>query len=127
MSYLLTSLVVELANNTTFLKVVVLVGFGLGILIFGLSALGAPAVWNLDKSGSYECGFDPFEDARSRFDVRFYLVALLFIIFDLEVAFLFPLVGGTFPAAGVAVATVFLGVLTLGFVYEWSEGALQWS
>jgi NADH-quinone oxidoreductase subunit A len=59
--------------------------------------------------------------------VRFYLVALLFIIFDLEVAFLFPLVGGTFPTAGVITAVVFLGVLTLGFVYEWSEGALQWS
>lgn len=127
MSYLLTSLVVELANNTTFLKVVVLVGFGLGILIFGLSALGAPAVWNLDKSGSYECGFDPFEDARSRFDVRFYLVALLFIIFDLEVAFLFPLVGGIFPVGGLAGVVLFLTILTAGFVYEWGAGALQWS
>jgi NADH:ubiquinone oxidoreductase subunit 3 (subunit A) len=118
---------VELANNTTFLKVVVLVGFGLGVLIFGLSALGAPAVWNLDKSGSYECGFDPFEDARSRFDVRFYLVALLFIIFDLEVAFLFPLVGGTFPVGGLAGVVLFLVILTAGFVYEWGAGALQWS
>lgn len=119
--------VVEFINNTVFLKVVGLLGFGLGALIFGASALGAPAVWNLDKSGSYECGFDPFEDARSRFDVRFYLVALLFIIFDLEVAFLFPLVGGTFPVGGLAGVTLFLVVLTAGFVYEWGAGALQWS
>jgi len=119
--------VVDFLNNCAHLKVVILVGFGLGVVIFGASAGLAPSVFNFDKSGSYECGFDPFEDARSRFDVRFYLVALLFIIFDLEVAFLFPLVGGVFPAAGVAVAVVFLGVLTLGFVYEWSEGALQWS
>jgi len=81
----------------------------------------------LDKSGSYECGFDPFEDARSRFDVRFYLVALLFIIFDLEVAFLFPLVGGTFPVGGLAGVVLFLVILTAGFVYEWGAGALQWS
>jgi NADH-quinone oxidoreductase subunit A len=107
--------------------VVILVGFGLGGVIFGASALLAPSVFNFDKSGSYECGFDPFEDARSRFDVRFYLVALLFIIFDLEVAFLFPLVGGIFPVEGIILAVVFLGVLTLGFVYEWSQGALQWS
>jgi NADH:ubiquinone oxidoreductase subunit 3 (subunit A) len=123
----LRSTLVELTNNVVFLKVVVLVGFGLGVLIFGLSALGAPAVWNLDKSGSYECGFDPFEDARSRFDVRFYLVALLFIIFDLEVAFLFPLVGGVFPVGGLAGVVTFLVILTAGFVYEWGAGALQWS
>lgn len=118
---------VDYLNNCSALKVVILVGFGLGGVIFGVSALLAPSVFNFDKSGSYECGFDPFEDARSRFDVRFYLVALLFIIFDLEVAFLFPLVGGVFPVGGVALAVVFLGVLTLGFVYEWSQGALQWS
>lgn len=118
---------VDYLNNCSNLKVVVLVGFGLGGVIFGASALLAPSVFNFDKSGSYECGFDPFEDARSRFDVRFYLVALLFIIFDLEVAFLFPLVGGSFPVGGIATAVVFLGVLTLGFVYEWSQGALQWS
>ena len=118
---------VDYLNNWGGLKVTAAVAFGLAVAIFAGSAALAPSVFNFDKSGSYECGFDPFEDARSRFDVRFYLVALLFIIFDLEVAFLFPLVGGSFPAAGVAVAVTFLGVLTLGFVYEWSEGALQWS
>ena len=118
---------IDFLNNCSALKVVLLVGFGLGGFIFLASAGLAPSVFNFDKSGSYECGFDPFEDARSRFDVRFYLVALLFIIFDLEVAFLFPLVGGIFPAGGVAVAVTFLVILTAGFVYEWSQGALQWS
>ena len=117
----------DFINNCYSLRGVLVVGFGLGVVIFGASAGLAPSVFNFDKSGSYECGFDPFEDARSRFDVRFYLVALLFIIFDLEVAFLFPLVGGVFPPGGVAVGVVFLGVLTAGFVYEWSAGALQWS
>lgn len=99
----------------------------MGAALFGASAFVAPSVFNFDKSQSYECGFEPFEDARARFDVRFYLVALLFIVFDLEVAFLFPLVGATLPAAGLAGAAAFLVVLTLGFVYEWSAGALQWS
>lgn len=109
------------------LAVVVTVSFGLAVVLFAASAFVAPSVFNLDKSQSYECGFEPFEDARARFDVRFYLVALLFIIFDLEVAFLFPLVGAALPVAGVVAAGAFLVVLTLGFVYEWSEGALQWS
>jgi NADH-quinone oxidoreductase subunit A len=109
------------------LTVVAAVSFGLAVVLFAVSAFVAPSVFNFDKSQSYECGFEPFEDARARFDVRFYLVALLFIIFDLEVAFLFPLVGATLPAAGVAGMVSFLVVLTLGFVYEWSEGALQWS
>ena len=109
------------------LTVVVVVSFGLAVVLFAASAFVAPSVFNFDKSQSYECGFEPFEDARARFDVRFYLVALLFIIFDLEVAFLFPLVGATLPVAGITGAAAFLVVLTLGFVYEWSEGALQWS
>lgn len=118
---------VDFVNNLTGLKVVLLVSFGLAGVIFGVSAGVAPSVFNFDKAGSYECGFDPFEDARSRFDVRFYLVALLFIIFDLEVAFLFPLVGATPPVGAILIAVVFLVVLTAGFVYEWFVGALQWS
>jgi len=109
------------------LAAVVTVSFGLAVVLFAASAFVAPSVFNFDKSQSYECGFEPFEDARARFDVRFYLVALLFIIFDLEVAFLFPLVGATLSAAGAVAAVAFLVVLTLGFVYEWSAGALQWS
>jgi NADH-quinone oxidoreductase subunit A len=81
-----------------------------------------------EKLSAYECGFEPFDDARRRFDVRYYLVAILFIIFDLEVAFLFPwavsLKGiGVF---GFLSMLGFLGVLTVGFVYEWSKGALEW-
>lgn len=81
-----------------------------------------------EKLSSYECGFEPFEDARLRFDVRFYLVAILFIIFDLEVAFLFPwaIALGNIGMFGFWSMIVFLTVLTVGFVYEWKKGALEW-
>ena len=80
------------------------------------------------KLSPYECGFDPFEDARMRFDVRYYLVAILFIIFDLEVAFLFPWAVslGALGMFGFWSMIVFLGVLTVGFIYEWKKGALEW-
>ncbi len=81
-----------------------------------------------EKLSPYECGFDPFEDARMRFDVRYYLVAILFIIFDLEVAFLFPWAVslGDIGLFGFWSMIVFLGVLTVGFAYEWMKGALEW-
>ena len=81
-----------------------------------------------EKNAAYECGFDAFEDTRSKFDVRFYLVAILFIIFDLEVAFLFPwaVTLGTIGLVGFWSMVVFLGVLTVGFIYEWKKGALDW-
>lgn len=81
-----------------------------------------------DKNAAYECGFDAFDDARSRFDVRFYLVAILFIIFDLEIAFLFPwaITLGDIGLFGFWSMMVFLGVLTVGFIYEWNKGALEW-
>jgi len=81
-----------------------------------------------DKLSAYECGFEPFEDSRMRFDVRYYLVAILFIIFDLEIAFLFPwavsldAIGGF----GLAAMGIFLTVLVVGFIYEWRKGALEW-
>eukprot|EP01037_Dinobryon_pediforme_P029755 gene29755-biopygen17644 len=81
-----------------------------------------------EKLSAYECGFNAFDDARMKFDVRFYLVSILFIIFDLEVAFLFPW-AITFKAIGAFgfwSMIVFLGVLTLGFIYEWKKGALEW-
>jgi NADH-quinone oxidoreductase subunit A len=83
---------------------------------------------NKEKLSPYECGFDPFDDARIRFDVRYYLVAILFIIFDLEVAFLFPwaVALGDIGMFGFWSMIVFLGVLTIGFVYEWKKGALEW-
>jgi NADH-quinone oxidoreductase subunit A len=81
-----------------------------------------------EKLSPYECGFEPFDDARSKFDVRFYLVAILFIIFDLEVAFLFPWAVSLSRIGGFGFWSmiVFLGVLTVGFVYEWKKGALEW-
>ena len=81
-----------------------------------------------EKLSPYECGFEPFEDARIRFDVRYYLVAILFIIFDLEVAFLFPWAVslGDVGLFGFWSMVVFLGVLTVGFIYEWRKGALEW-
>jgi NADH-quinone oxidoreductase subunit A len=112
----------------------------LPILIFLGIAIGLAAVMvlaslvvarqkpNAEKLGAYECGFAAFEDARGRFDVRFYLVAILFIIFDLEVAFLFPWAVslGNVGLFGFWSMMVFLGVLTVGFIYEWKKGALEW-
>jgi NADH-quinone oxidoreductase subunit A len=90
-----------------------------------LVAFKAP---DAEKLSPYECGFDPFDDARMRFDARFYLVSLLFIIFDLEVAFLFPcaIVFHDIGALGFWSMMMFLAVLTVGFVYEWNKGALEW-
>jgi NADH-quinone oxidoreductase subunit A len=81
-----------------------------------------------EKLSPYECGFEPFADARSKFDVRFYLVSILFIIFDLEVAFLFPWAVslGKIGLFGFWSMMVFLAVLTVGFIYEWKKGALEW-
>ena len=81
-----------------------------------------------EKLSAYECGFEAFDDARGRFDVRFYLVAILFIIFDLEVAFLFPwaITLGKIGLFGFWSMMIFLGVLTIGFIYEWKKGALEW-
>ena len=81
-----------------------------------------------EKISAYECGFEAFDDARSQFDVRFYLVAILFIIFDLEIAFLFPwaISLGMIGMLGFWSMVVFLAVLTIGFVYEWKKGALEW-
>jgi NADH-quinone oxidoreductase subunit A len=83
---------------------------------------------DLDKMSAYECGFDAFEDARGRFDVRYYLVAILFIIFDLEVAFLFPWAVSLADIGmfGFWSMMVFLAILTVGFIYEWRKGALEW-
>jgi NADH-quinone oxidoreductase subunit A len=81
-----------------------------------------------EKGSPYECGFEAFEDARMQFDVRYYLVAILFIIFDLEIAFLFPWAVALedIGVTGFVAMMVFLGVLVIGFVYEWKKGALEW-
>jgi NADH-quinone oxidoreductase subunit A len=88
----------------------------------------APSKPDPEKVSAYECGFPPFDDARMKFDVRFYLVSILFIIFDLEVAFLFPwaITLKSTGLYGFLSMVVFLGVLTVGFIYEWKKGALEW-
>jgi NADH-quinone oxidoreductase subunit A len=101
---------------------------GIAVMIPLASILIARQKPDAEKLSAYECGFEAFEDARIQFDVRFYLVAILFIIFDLEVAFLFPwaitlLDIGIF---GFFSMLIFLGILTIGFIYEWRKGALEW-
>lgn len=93
-----------------------------------LSLVVAKQKPDAEKLSAYECGFDAFDDARHKFDVRFYLVAILFIIFDLEIAFLFPwaVTLGDIGLFGFWSMVVFLGVLTIGFIYEWNKGALDW-
>ena len=100
--------------------------FGLAILVLGLS-LG-PRTQDDAKDSPYECGFEAFEDARMQFDVRYYLVAILFIIFDLEIAFLFPWAVAIREVGlvGFLAMAVFLILLTIGFIYEWKKGALDW-
>ena len=101
---------------------------GLGLVLILAAAILAVRSPDPEKVSAYECGFNAFDDARMKFDVRFYLVSILFIIFDLEVAFLFPW-AVAFKEAGAFgfwSMMVFLGVLTVGFVYEWRKGALEW-
>ncbi len=94
----------------------------------GLSFIIATQKPDSEKLSAYECGFPAFDNARAKFDVRFYLVAILFIIFDLEIAFLFPwaIALGDIGMEGFWSMMIFLGVLTVGFIYEWSKGALEW-
>ena len=104
------------------------VAFALASMIVLASFIVARQKPDSEKLSAYECGFEPFEDARIKFDVRFYLVAILFIIFDLEVAFLFPWAVslGEIGVFGFWSMFVFLAILTVGFIYEWKKGALEW-
>ncbi len=113
-----------------YLPLVVFIGLS---IVIGLALLVAPFIVAFsrpdpEKLSAYECGFEAFDDARMKFDVRFYLVSILFIIFDLEVAFLFPwaVAFKEVGAFGFWSMMLFLGVLTIGFVYEWKKGALEW-
>lgn len=113
-----------------YLPIVIFLGIAVVMAVAAIvgSHVLAPQRPDRDKMSAYECGFDAFEDARGRFDVRFYLVAILFIIFDLEVAFLFPWAVSLSEIGlyGFWSMMVFLGLLTVGFVYEWKKGALEW-
>ncbi len=106
----------------------ILVGSLVGIGPIVLGKLLGPSRPNAEKLSPYECGFDAFEDARIKFDVRYYLVAILFILFDLEIAFLFPWAAAyqEIGLVGFWSVMIFLGILVVGFIYEWKKGALDW-
>lgn len=100
----------------------------LGVVLLSLGFLLSPKRPTAEKLAPYECGFPPFSSARIKFDVRYYLVAILFIIFDLEIAFLFPwaVVIKQVGMQALIAVLLFLGLLTVGFIYEWRKGALEW-
>ena len=104
------------------------VAAGLGILLLVLGFVLGSGSKDAEKLSPYECGFEAFEDSRMRFDVRYYLVAILFIIFDLEIAFLFPWAVSldTVGGFGLLAMAIFLSLLVVGFIYEWKKGALEW-
>ena len=118
----------EFLNNyltiIIFLIIAILLSLGFVVLNFALS----PKNPDPEKLSAYECGFEPFNDSRMEFDIRFYLVAILFIIFDLEIAFLFPwaITLGNIGYFGFFSMMLFLFILTIGFIYEWKKGALDW-
>ena len=113
-----------------YLPILIFLGLGIafGVVPILASYLIAPRKPYSEKLSPYECGFEAFEDSRMKFDVRFYLVAILFIIFDLEIAFLFPwaVVLDEIGWFGFVAMVVFLGILVIGFIYEWKKGALEW-
>ncbi len=113
-----------------YLPILLFIGIagGLSVVLMVVPLIVAPSKPDPEKLSAYECGFPAFDDSRMKFDVRFYLVSILFIIFDLEVAFLFPwaISLGSIGMFGFWSMVVFLGVLTVGFIYEWKKGALEW-
>ena len=106
----------------------IIVGVAVGIIPQALGYLLGPNRPDAAKNSAYECGFEAFEDARMKFDVRYYLVAILFILFDLEIAFLFPWAAALkdIGLVGFWSVIIFLGILVVGFAYEWKKGALDW-
>ncbi len=115
-------------NNYVPILLFLLIGAGVGVAAIGAGWALAPNKPNAAKLSPYECGFEAFEDSRMKFDVRYYLVAILFIIFDLEIAFLFPwaIVLDDIGVFGFWAMMLFLGILVIGFIYEWKKGALEW-
>lgn len=115
-------------NEYLILLIFLIFSLIIAILIFFLSYFIVYQKEDQEKISAYECGFNPFDDARMTFDIRFYLVAILFLIFDLEISFLFPwsLVLSTISIFGFITMILFLLILTIGFIYEWFKGALEW-
>ena len=120
--------VAHLLGNYLPVLIFLAVAGGFGVLLLALGWVFGPRRPDTEKVSPYECGFEPFEDSRTKFDVRYYLVAILFIIFDLEIAFLFPWAVSLDAIGGFGLLSmgVFLAVLVIGFVYEWKKGALEW-
>ena len=110
------------------IAIFLVMGFVFGIAPVVMGRLVAPHRPDVDKNSPYECGFEAFEDSRMKFDVRYYLVAILFIIFDLEIAFLFPWAVALEEIGifGFVAMCIFLAILVVGFIYEWKKGALEW-
>ena len=104
------------------------IGVLVGVVPMLIGKVLSPSLPNAEKLSTYECGFEPFEDARMQFDIRYYLVAILFILFDLEIAFLFPwaVAFKDLDFFGLISMMTFLAILVVGFVYEWAKGALDW-
>ncbi|MAK12578.1 MAG: NADH-quinone oxidoreductase subunit A [Candidatus Pelagibacter sp.] len=118
----------EFLRDYATILIFLFISVGLGFAFIFVNFLFSPNNPDPEKLSAYECGFDAFDDSRMKFDVRFYLVAILFIIFDLEVAFLFPWAVslGNIGLLGFWSMMFFLFILTVGFVYEWKKGALDW-
>ena len=110
------------------IMIFLIIALGLSVVFIALNFILSPKKPDPEKLSAYECGFEPFDDSRIEFDVRFYLVAILFIIFDLEIAFLFPwaITLGNIGLLGFCSMMIFLFILTVGFIYEWKKGALDW-
>ena len=121
-------MVLELLKDYLSIIIFIFVALGLSVGFVVLNYLFSPKKPDAEKLSAYECGFEAFGDSRMEFDVRFYLVAILFIIFDLEIAFLFPwaISLGSIGSLGFWSMMIFLFVLTIGFIYEWKKGALDW-
>ena len=121
---MLYSFLTDYLTIIIFLAIALILSIGFIVLNFALS----PKNPDPEKLSAYECGFEPFNDSRMEFDIRFYLVAILFIIFDLEIAFLFPwaITLGNIGIFGFFSMMLFLFILTIGFIYEWKKGALDW-
>ena len=122
------SMVAELLKDYFPIILFLIIALGLSFAFVILNFLLSPKKPDPEKLSAYECGFEPFQDSRMEFDVRFYLVAILFIIFDLEIAFLFPwaISLGNIGLLGFSSMMIFLFILTVGFIYEWKKGALDW-
>ena len=118
----------ELLQNYLSIVIFLFIALGLSIGFIFLNFLLSPKKPDPEKLSAYECGFEAFDDSRMEFDVKFYLVAILFIIFDLEIAFLFPwaISLGKIGLFGFISMMIFLFILTIGFIYEWKKGALDW-